>query len=209
MDRRLVPAIGRATWRNVVRTGPGVALCLLLVACSGKNKGSDNEALLLRIPTHNESLAQQPESANDSGLQALTATSATRRVSTPDGQEWLVSIERRPNHSLPTVKGYDGKTYADNDLTLTVERGGKVVVNRRTWTKQQFAHLLDSGDPAPYQLEGMAVDDDATAQSPDGRSLVLVASMGIPETDIFVPIRILIAPNGHIDMEEGTMEPVQ
>ena len=185
-----------------------LAAMLSLVACQGKG-GADDELLLHRRAAEvalygvADSLAAEANKAPE----RMDDVESTRLVRTPDGRQWLVSISRRADTALPLVSAYGDTTrrYVDNRVTLTVEVDGRLVVDRRAWTRQSLAAVLDGQPVEPYRLEGMAVDDDATAHTPDGRTLVLAASLGMPDTDLYVPVRISIDPQGHIDLSEGDL----
>lgn len=102
---------------------------------------------------------------------------------------YTYDIVREVSDTLPTVKGDENVQFADNYIRLRVNGDGKEIFNK-VFTKQLFAGHLDKEFLSHSILEGMAFD----CVRPEG--LRFSVSISYPETDIYMPFSVLVAPDG-------------
>lgn len=162
----------------------------LLAACSSQGRSKS------------ESVEAQAQDAAVPGAPQRMQVSDVKTTFTYKGKEYQSSVVRRPDESLPVVTVEEGEKFYDNRITLRLTCGGRQVVDK-VFTKESFASLVDARFMKYAVLEGL-VYDKTTVQG-----IIYAASVGYPQSDLYVPIRLTITPDGKISMaKEELMEEV-
>lgn len=166
----------------------GVALlgCFIL-SCSSKSKTShttnnDNLKVLQKTETVNKESVRMPLSDVTSHIQF-------------QGKEGEIRIFRTPDDSLPVVLNDQGDTYIDNRITIRITCQEHLIVNH-SFTKNSFSSLIDEHFLQNSILEGIVYDTISSNQ------ILFAASVSYPESDLYVPIRLLINADGNISIEK-------
>lgn len=110
------------------------------------------------------------------------------------GVDYHISIHRAPCDSLQHVKDPNGGAFIDNEITLCITRNRGEQVFLKTFTKKSFASLVEDNFLSKSILEGMVYD------KVSDQGIVLAASVCYPQTDLYVPLSITIAPDGRMSM---------
>ena len=152
------------------------------IACSGSKKDGENR---------NES-GMLLDSTQIHGLQKMQVSKVEVDIQYK-GKDFHSSIVRTPDEELPHVKSEMGDTYADNKVVLRLTRGGEQVYSK-TFTKQDFASLVTDEFYSKSVLEGMVFNK----TTPQG--ILYAASICYPQTDLYVPITIMITADGKMSM---------
>lgn len=170
-------------------------LAVAVAACGGKKGNKDNESVLVKM-----------DSVDAHGLQRMQTSRSETDIKFK-GKEYHSLVSRTPDESLPHVKNEMGDTYVDNKIVLRLTRGDATVVNK-TFTKNDFASVVDAKFLSKSVLEGIVFDKTA----PEG--IVYAASVCYPQTDLYVPLSITITADGKMSikkvdvLEEGLDETV-
>ena len=154
---------------------------LWLGACSPSKKEdhATREAMML-------------DSIRKAGPQRMQFSEVKSKV-TFQGKTYESTVVRRPDESLPVVTNEQGESFMDNRITLRLTQGGKVVLDK-VFTKESFASLVNAKILKYAILEGLVLD----GATPQG--IVYAASVGYPQTDLYVPLRITVSSNGKISL---------
>lgn len=119
------------------------------------------------------------------------------------GKTYQSVVERTPDASLDIVTDEQGVRHYDNTISVKLsEKNGRVILNK-VYKKEDFRAVLNNDKfLSKAILEGMVFYRTA----PGG--FLFSASVAYPQTDIFVPIRLLVSPSGNVSMqvEEGMDE---
>lgn len=107
-------------------------------------------------------------------------------------------IHRAPDSSLPMVKDETGQPFVDNSITLTITRDDASVAFKKVFTKSTFDQYLDGDYRKTGILEGLVFD------KIEGNRLRYAASVSLPQTDEYIPLVVLIAPDGSMTIERDT-----
>lgn len=119
------------------------------------------------------------------------------------GKEYRATVVRRPDDQLPIVENEEGEKFVDNRVTLHITCGGKQLVDK-AFTKESFASIVSARFLKYALLEGL-VFDQVTSQG-----ILFAASVCYPQSDLYVPIRLVVAADGKISMaKEELMEEYQ
>lgn len=170
-------------------------LAVAVAACGGKKGNKDNESVLVKM-----------DSVDAHGLQRMQTSRSETDIKFK-GKEYHSLVSRTPDESLPHVTNEMGDTYVDNKIVLRLTRGDATVVNK-TFTKNDFASVVDAKFLSKSVLEGIVFDKTA----PEG--IVYAASVCYPQTDLYVPLSITITADGKMSikkvdvLEEGLDETV-
>ncbi|MCD8079027.1 MAG: DUF4738 domain-containing protein [Bacteroides sp.] len=165
---------------------------LLVAACQGRP-----------VETKNDITIVMQQSVDESGLHRMQV-SATEQTVTYRNKEYLSSVVRVPDESLPVVTNASGDRYVDNKITLDLKlkEGGKQIF-AQTFTRQNFSSVVSAEFLSNAILEGMVFDK----TTPQG--IVYAASLSYPHTDLYVPVAITITADGKMSMvKEDLMEEV-
>lgn len=124
--------------------------------------------------------------------------SDVEQVVTLKGKEYRSQLHRVPNDSLPRVKNDAGTIFVDNAITLSITRSNESLF-KKTFTKQTFSSLIGADFMKNAILEGMVFDKTSAA------GLVYAASVSYPQTDLYIPILVTIAPDGKMTIEKDEL----
>ena len=114
------------------------------------------------------------------------------------GKSYHVAINRMPSDSLPMVKDETGQKFVDNIFTLTVSREDGSVFFSRQFTKAFFANYITDVYRKAGILEGIVFD------KADGDWLKFAASVGLPQTDEYIPLVIRLSRMGELTVSQDT-----
>lgn len=164
---------------------------IFLSACSSQNKKEKDDVQAL-----------MQDSVKAAGPQRMQV-SDIKATFNYQGKEYQSIVLRQPDESLPIVKNEQGEKFVDNRITLRLTCGGKKIVDK-VFTKENFTSLIDAKFMQYAILEGL-VYDQTTSQG-----IIYAASLCYPQSDLYVPIRLTITPDGKISMaKEELMEDYQ
>lgn len=167
--------------------------CSLVVLASCSNK--DNAAKV------DDTRVLMQNTVDEKGLQRMQA-SVSEQIVTFQGKEYKISLNRRPDDSLETVKSEVGDTFIDNRITLHITQGNKVVIDK-AFTKHSFASVVSAQFMQKSILEGMVFDKTTS------KGMVFAVSVSYPQTDLYIPIALTVDSNGKISMvQEELMEEI-
>ncbi len=164
----------------------GCTLLMTVAACSPKEKKSAQ--VLTDVPTET-AVAKGPERMQVSDIKATF---------TYRGKEYNSTVVRRPDATLPQVKDEEGNAYVDNRISLRLVCGSKVVVDK-SFTKEDFATQVDAQFLKHALLEGLVYDKTTD------RGIVYAASVAYPQSDLYIPLRLTVSPNGAISIEKDEL----
>lgn len=161
---------------------------------------------MLAIASCKEKEAQQdiivppPVKEAKKGPQEMSQTKQRHEVDW-QGAQYVVSIERSADTSLPLVSDESGQEYYDNTIHLRIQReDGSDFVNR-TFKKSDFvSYVRGSGMEKTGALLGIVYD-----KIENGR-LVFATSIGSPDfrSDEFVPMVMTLDRNGNFSVTLDT-----
>ena len=114
------------------------------------------------------------------------------------GKSYHVAINRMPSDSLPMVKDETGQKFVDNIFTLTVSREDGSVFFSRQFTKAFFTDYITEVYRKAGILEGIVFD------KADGDWLEFAASVGLPQTDEYIPLVIRLSRMGELTVSQDT-----
>lgn len=154
---------------------------LLLAACSSPKKDRQEELRIL-----------MQDSIAKAGPQRMQVSDIKKTI-TYKGKDYVSAVLRRPDESLPIVKNEQGEKFVDNRITLRLTCGDRKVLDK-VFTKESFASIVDASFLRHAILEGL-VFDETTAQG-----FVYAASVCYPQTDLYIPIRITVSPDGNVTL---------
>ena len=166
--------------RTVIALSVAVA-ALLLVACKDKK---NSETII----------TQRVVKSTPSGPVRMPANTDSREVSWI-GKTYQVTIHRQPADSLPMVKDDMGQQYVDNVFQLTVARQDGSVFFSRRFVKTDFVQQVGEDFRKTGILEGFVYDKS------DGDWLEFGASVGRPQTDEYIPLKIRLSRMGELDIK--------
>lgn len=114
------------------------------------------------------------------------------------GEPYHSYVVRRADESLPQVSDESGARYLDNRITLRLTSGSSKVLER-DFLKSSFAQYLDSDFLEHALLEGLTFDKVV----PDG--LQYIASVGYPESDLYVPFSVVVSARGDVTIRKSDL----
>lgn len=114
------------------------------------------------------------------------------------GKRYHVAVNRMPSDSLPMVKDETGQKFVDNIFTLTVSREDGSVFFSRQFTKAFFTNYITDVYRKAGILEGIVFD------KADGDWLKFAASVGLPQTDEYIPLVIRLSRMGELTVSQDT-----
>lgn len=164
-----------------------ILLLFSAVSCSDKKTNPDNTATAFQI-----------DSVDAHGIQRMQVSRSEQKVKM-NGKDYVIRISRVPADSLPFVKNEQGDICVDNKITLSITRDKGERVLNKVFTKQSFAGLVEAGFLSKSILEGMVFDKVASA------GFVFAASVSFPQTDLYVPVSVVISPSGNISLSKDEL----
>ncbi len=166
-----------------------LSLCLAacLLSCGkGDGKGEKVNERVYQLSSDSQTGEYEMQPSLSEGTAAL------------GGAEYSYRIQRNPSRQLPLVKDEQGNRFVDNTIDLVVERNGKQIVSKQ-FTKRDFASQVDAKFLAKSILEGLVFD-----RPVDGH-LRFAASVCYPQTDVFVPLCVMVSAQGSVRIEKGSV----
>lgn len=159
-------------------------------ACGGKEEKA----------TSIEERAYQLDVDKETGVQKMQP-STSQGNAVVNGAEYHYTIVRTPSDTQKRVKDEHGVLFMDNVIDVKITRNGNQAVLDKQFTKETFAQHVDGSFLSHAILEGLVFDE-----AKEGK-LLFAASVCYPQTDIFIPLRVTVAPNGSMHIERiFTME---
>lgn len=161
----------------------GLTLCLYTTSCSlQKNKEHENVRILMKDSIENSLPQKMPKSESKVNLSYK-------------GKEYVSIITRQPDEKQPYVKTQQGDVFIDNLITLQIKSGDKTIVNKE-FVKTNFSSLINARFMNYAILEGLIYTETTS------NGFVYVASVSYPQSDLYVPIKLTVTPDGNIKMEK-------
>ena len=162
----------------------GLTFCLCATSsCSlQKNKEHENVRILMKDSVENSLPQKMPKSESKINLNYK-------------GKAYVSIITRRPDERQALVKNQQGDTFIDNLITLHIKSDDKTIVNKE-FVKTDFASLINARFMNNAILENLIYTETTT------EGFVYVASISYPQSDLYVPIKLTVTPNGNIKMEK-------
>ena len=114
------------------------------------------------------------------------------------GKSYHVAVHRQPADSLPMVKDETGQKFVDNVFSVAVSRQDGSVFFKRTFTKDYFLQNITEEYRKNGILEGIVFD------KADGDWLVFAGSVGLPQTDEYIPLVIRLSRMGELTVRQDT-----
>lgn len=158
-------------------------MVVVIAACGGKKGNEGHESVLAKM-----------DSVDAHGLQRMQTSKSEMNIKFK-GKEYHSLVSRTPDESLPHVTNEMGDTYVDNKIVLRLTRGDATVLNK-TFTKNDFASVVDAKFLSKSVLEGIVFDKTA----PQG--IIYAASVCYPQTDLYVPLSITITADGKMSIKK-------
>ena len=109
------------------------------------------------------------------------------------GKEYTSLITRQPDEEQPFIKNQQGDMFVDNSITLNITNANKTIVNKR-FTKKDFVSLIENRFMKHAILESLIYNGTTS------EGFVYIASVSYPQSDLYVPIKLTISPEGNIQM---------
>lgn len=138
--------------------------------------------------------AETEEPAQQSGPQSMQVSDVTDEF-VYQGRHYQSTVLRQPDENQPIVTDDAGEEYVDNRISVKLVCDGKVLVDK-VFTKQNFAAWVKADFLRQAILEGLVYD----TATPEG--IVYAASVGYPQTDLYVPFRIVVASDGTLTIRQ-------
>lgn len=164
----------------------GMSVCLLLSCGQSADKTEKVNERTYQLSGNSQS-----------GEFSMQHSSATGEA-VINGVTFHYQIERTPSVQLPKVKDEQGNVFVDNVINLSVLRNGKSILNKR-FTKKDFASQVEASFLSKSILEGLVFDKVV------GGKLRFAASVCHPQTDLFVPLCVLVTTDGSVRVEKGSV----
>ena len=171
-----------------------VALCMALALCScGGNarQGQENNDYYMVASSADDSVSAATGVRIQQTIEASIDT-------TYQGKQYHSYVMRRADESLPQATDENGVRYMDNRITLRITSGGSKVLER-DFLKSSFAQYLDADFMEHATLEGLTFDKVVTG------GLQYIASVGYPESDLYVPFSIVVSARGDVTIREADL----
>ena len=146
---------------------------------------------------HDDIIAPRIETAAPSGPERMQAYNDSRDVLWL-GKSYKVEVNRTPSDSLPTVTDERGKKFVDNRISVLVRRSDGSVAISKSFTKANFTPYLDRKYSQEGILEGLVFDE------VDGNQLSFAASVCLPQTDEYIPLKVVIDNMGSVSISRDT-----
>jgi len=162
-----------------------VLLAIVLLSACGEKKKSDNIIAPRVVKVTPKEPVKMQEYTDERHVEWL-------------GKSYHVAIHRHANDSLPMVKDETGQKFVDNVFTLAVSRADGSIFYSRTFTKKDVMSYLDDNYRKSGVFEGLVfdrVEDDY---------LILAASVGLPQTDEYIPLIFRLSRQGSITIQRDT-----
>lgn len=114
------------------------------------------------------------------------------------GKKYLVEISRIADDSLRMVTDESGQQYVDNRVSLIVRRADGSVAIQKKILKSTFESYIDKEYKKAGVLEGLVFD------KVDGQHLEFAVSVCLPQTDEYIPLKVMIDNFGNVRIERDS-----
>ena len=161
-----------------------IALLLvgLMASCKSDKKDTAEE---------NKRMFQLESVDEHSGLQRMQVSRINQTIECK-GKKFQLTVERKPDESLPHVKSDMGQ-FVDNSISVKITRENGTTLFEKKFTKNDFAIHLPNKYLTRSVLEGLVFDDVRTTEK---KEITLAASVSYPMTDLYTPFTIIISDAG-------------
>ena len=158
---------------------------LMLVGCKDKPKSDDI-------------IAPKPVKQVQTGPESMQEIKQSQDVDWV-GSQYKIEIVRTPDKELALTKDESGKVYHDNKISMRILRKDGSQFFGRTFTKADFASLLDEDTRKNGALLGIVLDKTEENQ------LRFAASVGNPDksSDEFVPLVLSVSNTGAVSVTKS------
>lgn len=166
---------------------PLLAIALLLVcvaSCSSKKKRDDI------ITTKYEKPAPQGPIRTDNYKDSKSFKWLDR--------DYVCTIERIADDSLPMVKDETGQQFVDNRVKVVISRADGSVFFNRVFTKSTFNSYIDKDFQQKGILEGFVFD------KVESNEVRFACSVSLPQSDEYIPLILAVTRNGDIAITRDT-----
>lgn len=162
-----------------------VALIMAMLASCGEKKKSDDIIAQPVVKVKPEAPVKMQEYNDERDVEWI-------------GKTYHVVVHRQPADSLPMVKDETGQKFVDNFFSVKVSRQDGSVFFSRTFTKKYFLNYITEDYRKKGILEGIVFD------KADGDWLVFAASVGLPQTDEYIPLIVRLSRMGELTVRQDT-----
>ena len=113
-------------------------------------------------------------------------------------REYVWTVERLADDSLPMVKDETGQLFVDNRVKVTISRSDGSIFFDRTFTKATFDSYIDDDFRQTGILEGFVFE------KVEGDEVWFACSVCRPQSDEFIPLILAVNRNGGIGITRDT-----
>ena len=114
------------------------------------------------------------------------------------GADYVCTIERLADDSLPMVKDETGQAFIDNRVKVTISSSDGSVFFNRTFTKASFNSYIDDGFRKNGILEGFVFD------KVEGNEVRFACSVSLPQSDEYIPLVLAVTRTGSSSIARDT-----
>ena len=107
-------------------------------------------------------------------------------------RDYVWTIERVADDSLPMVKDETGQLFVDNRVKVTISRSDGSVFFHREFTKASFNSYIDDDFRKTGILEGFVFE------KVEGNEVRFACSVSRPQSDEFIPLTLAVTRTGEI-----------
>ena len=181
--RFALPLQAKQTYEQMknVRIVLALVLAAVLLGACGKKKQSDDIIAPKVVEETPKEPVRSQEYNDDRQVEWL-------------GKDYHVSIHRHASDSLPMVQDENGQKFVDNVFMLVVQRSDGSVFFQQKFTKSQLVQYLDDQYKEQGIFEGLVFDQ------VDGDYLRFGASVGIPQSDEYIPLVFRLSKTGALQI---------
>lgn len=185
--RFALPLQAKQTYEQMknVRIVLALVLAAVLLGACGKKKQSDDIIAPKVVEETPKEPVRSQEYNDDRHVEWL-------------GKDYHVSIHRHASDSLPMVQDENGQKFVDNVFMLVVQRSDGSVFFQQKFTKSQLVQYLDDQYKEQGIFEGLVFDQ------VDGDYLRFGASVGIPQSDEYIPLVFRLSKTGVLQITRDT-----
>ena len=113
-------------------------------------------------------------------------------------RDYVCTIERIADDSLPMVKDETGQQFVDNRVKVVISRADGSVFFNREFTKATFSSYIDDDFRETGILEGFVFD------KVEPNEVRFACSVSLPQSDEYIPLILAVTRNGNIAITKDT-----
>lgn len=113
-------------------------------------------------------------------------------------RDYVCTIERIADDSLPMVKDETGQQFVDNRVKVVISRADGSVFFNREFTKATFSSYIDDDFRETGILEGFVFD------KVEPNEVRFACSVSRPQSDEYIPLILAVTRNGNIAITKDT-----